>query len=237
MPKSNKKSSSAKRKAKKAKETAKKIAEQQQQAPAHPTPSPQQGSDPPTTMENPTIFQPSAQSTPEVPDASTINASSLKTQSSSGSKINTQKTSMTKQPTSVEKHKEIDPDLIPKSPKTPDLDRSNFLAHAAIKTSVKKSPLDSQSQSIVATVVENQGSNKKKEEREANWKDRKKLKEIEVSSDTTPKIQNCFIEQTSQILDDSDIMALPRGYFDQVDSLMNVMDLRMDEETRNCLQE
>ena len=282
MPKSSKKSSSAKRRAKKAKEAAKKIAEQQQQVPAQPTPSPQQGSDPPTTVENPTVSQPSPQTTPaesspsphtpiqqassQTPASSTIVGYSSQTQSSSvditqaspsSLKTVAQETPMIEQPTSVgeqkkpepkeppkvriptsvEEHKEIDPDLIPKGQKTPDSDKSDFLAPAMVKPSARKKSPDSQSQSVVATVVGNPAIKKKKEEREARWSERKRLKELEVSSEDTPKIQNSYVEQPSQILNDSDIMSITRKYFDQVDNLMDEMDLRMDENVRAHLQE
>ena len=139
MPKSSKKSSSAKRRAKKVKEAAKKIAEQQQQVPAQPTPSPQQGSDPPTTVENPTVSQSSLQPNPvensptshtpiqqasnQIPASSIIAAPGFQTQPSSmdnsqapsaSLKIEPQKTPMTEQPTSVEKQKEPEPKEPPK---------------------------------------------------------------------------------------------------------------------------
>ena len=140
-------------------------------------------------------------------------------------------------PTSVEEHKEIDPDLIPKVPKTPDSDKSNFLAPAMVKSSAKEKSPDSQGQSVVATVVENPEIKKKKEEKEARWREQKRLEELEVSSEDTHKIQNSAVEQHSQIFDDSDIMSITRKYFDQVDSLMNEMDLRMDDDVRAYLQD
>ena len=267
MPKSNKKSSSAKRKARKAKETAKKIKEQQEQVPAQPTPSPQQSTDPPTTVDATPIPQSPAQQvanqTPKSsalvtsPSQGTPNPVDNSQASSSILEVHSQMTPMVNQPTStkepkesepkespkvqvptsVEEHKEIDPDDMPNVPDTPDSDKSNFLAPAEAKRSTKKSSLKSKSQPVVATVVENPVSTKKKEEREARWKERKRLKELEVSSDSTPKIQNSSIEQSSQVLNDSDIMAITRGYFDQVDSLMGDMELGMSQEVRSYLQE